>query len=360
MSSPVSPSPSSTPSSHPPQKPRGLTPLEARARLPFQPVLTSDGLGWPEGIVAESYRAMPPGEVYRPAEDCHRLVFLTGATHGTHVGWRFGGLERPDGPLCRPGDGAAAALSFIPAGREREWRWWGGALDCLTLSLSQAFVTDVAEEAGLDPTRVELLDRLEQADPRLWWRVCDLCAELNGPADPDLGGFAAGSLARSVAAGLLRRHAAHPPRQEAKKCRPEATLSPRVIARARARMEAVGRGPVLPVETLAAEAGCSAGHFSRGFRAATGCPPGDYQQRLRAERASDLLTREPDLPLAAVAADCGFSSQSHMACSFRKVFGRSPKSFRRAASRALAALSACIPAVYTQNVASAFSGFAFL
>jgi transcriptional regulator GlxA family with amidase domain len=86
-------------------------------------------------------------------------------------------------------------------------------------------------------------------------------------------------------------------------------------------------GAPLTVAGLAALAGLSPGHFSRSFRAAMGEPVWAYVQRLRCERASDLL-RGTDLPLAEIAYRCGFASQAHMTTACRRAFGATPGAIR--------------------------------
>jgi AraC family transcriptional regulator len=51
---------------------------------------------------------------------------------------------------------------------------------------------------------------------------------------------------------------------------------------------------------------------------------------MRVERAARLL-RDTAMPLADVAAACGFCDQSHLARSFRHVLGCTPSDYRRRA-----------------------------
>ncbi|MEM7488719.1 MAG: AraC family transcriptional regulator [Pseudomonadota bacterium] len=68
--------------------------------------------------------------------------------------------------------------------------------------------------------------------------------------------------------------------------------------------------------------------FSRAFRAATGMSPHQYLTNLRINRVKTLLDGT-DEPLAAIAIDCGFSSQSHMTAAFTKHVGVPPGAWRR-------------------------------
>ncbi len=79
---------------------------------------------------------------------------------------------------------------------------------------------------------------------------------------------------------------------------------------------------------LATLAGCSLQHFKRGFKASTGQPPHRFLMDLRIKRAQALLA-ENDLPLAQIALECGFSSQSHFTVAFQRQTGCSPARWRR-------------------------------
>ncbi|MCZ2826204.1 MULTISPECIES: helix-turn-helix domain-containing protein [unclassified Modestobacter] len=87
-------------------------------------------------------------------------------------------------------------------------------------------------------------------------------------------------------------------------------------------------GP-LSVAELAALAAVSEFHFSRQFRAATGASPHQYVLSRRLARARQLLT-STDLPIAAVAARCGFADQSHLTRHLRRAGGATPAAVRAA------------------------------
>jgi AraC family transcriptional regulator len=79
---------------------------------------------------------------------------------------------------------------------------------------------------------------------------------------------------------------------------------------------------------LAASAGISPSHFSHQFRLSMGVGPYHYFQRLRIERAKELL-RNRLATVVDVALALGFSSQQHFSTVFRQVVGYSPSEFRR-------------------------------
>lgn len=81
------------------------------------------------------------------------------------------------------------------------------------------------------------------------------------------------------------------------------------------------------IEQLAAEEHVTSSELARGFRRYIGCTAGEDLRRIRIEAALRLLgqTRKP---VAEVALDCGFASQSHFSISFRRATGYSPRQFR--------------------------------
>jgi AraC family transcriptional regulator len=80
---------------------------------------------------------------------------------------------------------------------------------------------------------------------------------------------------------------------------------------------------------LAHEAGIHPVHLARVFRQIEQRTPGEYQQQLQVRAACNLL-RDPEWSLAAIAAECGFSDQSHFTRVFRRLAGTTPACFRRA------------------------------
>jgi AraC family transcriptional regulator len=84
----------------------------------------------------------------------------------------------------------------------------------------------------------------------------------------------------------------------------------------------------LDLQKLAAEAGYSRSHFLRMFQESMGMPPHQYLLQLRMERARELM-RDKHLSLTDIAAECGFSSQSHLSRVFRQHMGVTPSYFRR-------------------------------
>lgn len=84
----------------------------------------------------------------------------------------------------------------------------------------------------------------------------------------------------------------------------------------------------LNVESLAAMAGIKASYFSEVFKRNTGATPHKYILHKRIERAGELLA-ETQMPIAAIAQETGFSSQSHLTTTFSRIMGMSPGELRK-------------------------------
>lgn len=84
----------------------------------------------------------------------------------------------------------------------------------------------------------------------------------------------------------------------------------------------------LRLSDLAREAGLSASHFVRSFRASTGKTPHQFLLHRRIEHARDLM-RDRRLSLTEVALASGFADQHHLARVFRRSTGTTPGTYRR-------------------------------
>jgi AraC family transcriptional regulator len=86
----------------------------------------------------------------------------------------------------------------------------------------------------------------------------------------------------------------------------------------------------------------SKSHFSREFRHSLGCSPMAYVAALRVERAKLMMTSTRQR-LTEIALACGFSDQSHLTRSFRRVVGMTPARWRRLSMPATRPDNSCAP-----------------
>jgi AraC-like DNA-binding protein len=87
-------------------------------------------------------------------------------------------------------------------------------------------------------------------------------------------------------------------------------------------------GSKMAVRDMAEFVALSPSHFSRAFKQSLGSSPMAYVTARRVERAKLMVTSTRER-LMDIALACGFSDQSHLTRSFRRVVGLSPGRWRR-------------------------------
>lgn len=83
----------------------------------------------------------------------------------------------------------------------------------------------------------------------------------------------------------------------------------------------------LSLARIARTVGVHPVHLSRQFRAAHGCTVGDYIRQVRVSFARRQLTAT-EAPIAHIALAAGFSDQSQLTRTFRRVTGKTPAAYR--------------------------------
>jgi len=104
-------------------------------------------------------------------------------------------------------------------------------------------------------------------------------------------------------------------------------LSPAALRRVQLFVEA-NLGRAIHLHDLAARAALSPYHFARAFKTSAGTTPRSYVEQRRIEKAKRLLT-ESSQPLAQVAMDVGFGTQSRLTSTFKRRTGFTPGEYRR-------------------------------
>ncbi|HVG64363.1 MAG TPA: helix-turn-helix domain-containing protein [Hyalangium sp.] len=137
-----------------------------------------------------------------------------------------------------------------------------------------------------------------------------------------------GSALQERHAARIRALAELPATNQPRTIRAHGGLSPAALRRVQLYALAHLDGHIT-LAALATRAGVSRFHFARAFRTSTGETPYGFVQRLRVEKAQQLL-RETDLPLVRIAAACGYSSQSKLTHATRRATGLTPARYRRA------------------------------
>lgn len=83
------------------------------------------------------------------------------------------------------------------------------------------------------------------------------------------------------------------------------------------------------IPRIAEELGTSASTLRRRVTRATGENPGDFVRAIQMERAVALLSQPDGVPILQVAALCGFTEASAFTTSFKRIYGCTPKQFRK-------------------------------
>lgn len=277
-------------------------------------LLDSQGLGWSE--VYTSLATEQPWSRTLPALPHVALAYCVHRPASIHR--RVAGEGAAVEAELRP-----RHFGMIPNDRDSNWRLRGSP-DIQLVYLHRRLIDRVAIEAfGLDPMRLEIASGLGFSDPLLEQLAIALL-DAARRTDGTTGELYVGGIAHLLALHVLRRHArrrsgANPlpagERVEARRIRHVCDYIESMLAEH------------LSVARLAAEAGVSAHAFAPAFTRAMGVPPHSYVLRRRLERARQLL-RDTDLPLALVAAQTGFASQSHMTTMFKRDTGLTPGAYR--------------------------------
>ena len=238
-------------------------------------------------------RSFPAGVVETAGVPAHTVTLFSGAPFRAQC--ERGG--RSYVALFKRGD-----LEIIPKGEAGRWVDEGPG-ECLIMRIDSGLLSKVAADLGFDPRSLEVLPRVQARDPQLEHLGWALEAALAGGASIDPA--FADAVGVAVAARLVRAHAV------SRRAKVRQALTRRQTKLVCDHIDA-NLAERLSVGDLARVAGMSASHFKSLFKAAVGIPVHRYVMRRRIVRAVELIKSERG-SLAAVAAETGFSHQSHLA-----------------------------------------------
>jgi AraC family transcriptional regulator len=287
-----------------------ITPDELPRWVPGELTMDSAPLGW-KGVRLRGYR-YAPSDVPVPALQDHMLVVyqegLTPMNRRCTGNWNS---ERV----------APGCISLLTHAAQSHWRW-SEDIAVTHVYLSPASVADLAAEIhGRQVRDVELRDVLRIEDPVLSGIAACLTRESQ---EGTLGGPLYAESLRNQACIHILRHYANVTFREQNAFGGLSQAQCRLLAQYVD--ENLDRGITLADLTGVVQLGVFP--FMRKFRAEFGCPPHAYVMRRRVERAKRQLARR-DIPLKVVAANCGFSDQSHMTRLFQRLLGTTPAEYRK-------------------------------
>ncbi|MEA3207316.1 MAG: AraC family transcriptional regulator [Chthoniobacter sp.] len=289
-----------------------LPPVDMETYVPAAITVVRRSVNWPGILVHE--RRGKAGQVNYPGGIRQHIfyLFLRGLRSDVRLG-----------PKTKTMRYQAGEARFTPAGQPVAFRWTG-EVQVLMLGFQPWFFERVAAALGTSTALPAETNNLKLAADH---PACALTRQLRGELDAPAGAaLAAEGLAQAIAVLLLREFNHIPPAKPVRPVPPRAVL--KVVELMRQRLT-----DNLALEELAEVAGLSPFHFARQFKTATGHPPHDYLIRLRVDRAQELIRQNGrEWTLAAIAHECGFADQSHMARHFKRVLGVKPGEFADAYS----------------------------
>jgi AraC family transcriptional regulator len=288
-----------------------ITPEELPKWVPGDLTLDSAPLAW-DGLRIRGYRYAGSDVPVPALHDYLIVVYKEGATpmhRRCDSGWRS--------ETCEPGN-----ISLMTHATGSHWRW-RDPIEVMHLYLSPRAVAEVAAQVfERDIEDVELRDVLKAEDTVFANLSAALTHELK---DGGIGGrMYIDALRDQACVHILRNYADvvfRKPKVYGGLSRAQQSIVVQYVE------DNIERN--ISLAELANLVQLSGFHFTRKFHIDFGCPPHAYVIQRRLEHAKRQLARK-DVPLKCVAANCGFSDQSHMNRLFRRVLGLTPAAYRGA------------------------------
>lgn len=219
-----------------------------------------------------------------------------------------------------PRYGAPSLLCALPGDHESRW-WVRGEMHFVHLYfLPEHFTQRAIRELDREPRELKLADPTYFEEARVASLLRSVALERWDDAD---GRLRVNETAHDVLSLLLREQSATRTDTPFR-----GGLAPAVRRRVRDYIDAHLSQP-LTLGELAEVAALSEYHFSRMFRLSFGRAPHAWVAEQRLARAR-LLLRTTSLPLAQIAADCGYANAAHFSHRFRDAHGAAPNAYRRA------------------------------
>jgi AraC family transcriptional regulator len=287
-----------------------IPPEELPRWVPGKILLASDTARFSD-VILRSYEYQPSEVFIPPLRDYGLVLYKRGPTSMD---------RRVAGPWSRellvPGN-----LSLLTRVEPSSWHWTAD-IEVTHLYLSQAALARVSADVfDRDISDVRLRDVLKVDDAVL--RGC-IAAMAEETQTSNLGGqLFIDALATQACIQILRHHALVTFREKpvtgAGLCSLQAKIVSRYIEE--------NLDQQLRLADLANVARVSVTHFLRQFKLRFGCAPHVYVIQRRLARAQRLLAKT-SLAIKEVAANSGFSDQSHMTRAFQKHLRTTPAAYR--------------------------------
>lgn len=279
------------------------------AWVPGKVLLASDDQGW-KNVALRSYHYLGQDVVVPAMRDFMLVSYQSGVTPMRR---RFDGRWKRE--TLGPG-----ATSLLTRAQQAYWNWHE-AIDVTHIYLSGELVTNVASEImDCAVSEVTLEDILRVDDPVM----ANAAAAISFEAQTrGLGGaLYVDCVARGLIIHLLRQYSSvrlHQTRRSGALSRQQER---RIVEFIDTNLD-----KPLDLKVMADALDMMPCLFARQFRRSFGTPPYTFVKAQRLQKARHLLAMT-QLPIKAVAMDCGFCDQAHLTRMFAAEFGKTPAVFR--------------------------------
>lgn len=264
----------------------------------------------------------PADEIVIPAIPEHVLVIdISGSNQGSERQIRRIAGQEYDGASC------SNNFAIIPAGMPSEFAW-DGEDEAMNFGFqAQALRKTALETECINPGNIELKPIVSGQDPQITRLAHALLYEIGTGGEGTR--LYTQSLLTVFSLHLLRHYCTF----EAK-LKPHASgLSQKQLQRTldyiRAHIDEGAHLDTLSLSDLAEQVCLSEYHFARQFKVSTGEAPAAFVCRLRMEKATWLLSDQPQKAIGIIAAQVGYSDPASFAKAFRRHIGVTPSAYRR-------------------------------
>lgn len=195
-----------------------------------------------------------------------------------------------------------------------------GSFDFMLLQISEDELARMADEADLRHVGA-LKQTVQGTDPVLGGLLGALFCSMEG--EGERSALFVDQISVAIGIHLVQRYGTAVETSSSFRRK----LSARAQADLRSQIECHLDGQI-SIDDLARTCNLSTGMFLQAFRATMGKTPQQWLTQQRIEKAMQLMLTS-DLPLKDVAAQCGFSDQSHFTRVFSRIMGATPAAWRR-------------------------------
>ena len=269
-------------------------------------LLSSHQANW-DGIYLEHHQH-PPHET--PEHYPLQHVIAIHAKHNATTERRLDGRWRQE--QIKIGD-----ICIVPA-QTRHWVHSQGEQELILLSFESELLETVAYESTQN-NNIELLPHFAQSDPLIYQIGLSLKKVLEN--DPVGSKFYAESLITGLAAHVIQFYTVQ-------KSSLDLNVGDNFKIRQAIEYIHAHLNEDLSLDAIALTLGISKYHFCRLFKQSTGLTPWQYVIQLRITAAKKLLAK-PNLSIAQISRQLGYSTQGQFTNFFRKHTGFSPTNYRQ-------------------------------